>query len=167
MSAAASLQQQPRRAARSRSRVVARDSRSSYLPLRKNSADPWPGASGRESRPNRLVLVPGQLLTEPFPSYSAGESPGLGPQTPTPRSLPAPQTHRTRTRAPTVCSACRPEASSPGGAGGACWPDPAWTALSCARPFHSADTHFGLFALDKKERHPRRKTGGGANPRSS
>lgn len=85
----------------------------------------------------------------------------------TPTSLPAPPTPRTRRRAPTGCSACRPEASYPGRAGWGCQPDPAWAALSCPRPLHSADTHFGLFALDEKDRHPRRKTRGGVNLRSS
>lgn len=120
-------------------------------PFKKNSADPWPRASELELRPKQACPRSREVTNKPFSFCSAGENLGLGPQTQTPMSLPARQTHRTRKRAPTGCSACRPEASYPGGAGWGCQPDPAWTALSCPRPLRSADTHFGLFALDKKD----------------
>lgn len=81
----------------------------------------------------------------------AGENLGLGPQTRTLMSLPAPQTHRTRRRAPTGCSVCHPEASFLGGVGWDCQPKPAWTTLSCPRPLPSAEAHFGLFALEKRK----------------
>lgn len=44
-------------------------------------------------------------------------------------SPPAPQTHPTRRRALTGCSACHPEAPNLGGMGWGCQPDPAWATL--------------------------------------
>lgn len=44
-------------------------------------------------------------------------------------------THRTRRRALTGCSACHLEASYLGGAGWGCQSDPAWATLSCPRSY--------------------------------